>query len=154
VGAVGLTLLFLGAAARVEFVEKNATLVELCERNLEANGLAARGGAHVLDLETPLERSAPRLARSAALVVANPPYVAPTRDGRARDRKASAGRTAARRGPLAPFLNAAAAALGRRGRACFVYPAHALLELTTLARAVGLEPKRVRFVHGKADRPA
>jgi tRNA1Val (adenine37-N6)-methyltransferase len=29
-----------------------------------------------------------------------------------------------------------------------------LLELMTLGRKVGLEPKRLRFVHGKADRPA
>jgi len=51
-------------------------------------------------------------------------------------------------------MRSAAQALGRRGRACFIYPAHALLDVTELARAVGLEPKRLRFVHGKADRPA
>ena len=66
----------------------------------------------------------------------------------------AASRIASRRGELAPFVRAAATALGRRGRACFVYPAHALLELTTLARQTGLEPKRIRFVHGKAGRPA
>jgi tRNA1Val (adenine37-N6)-methyltransferase len=35
-----------------------------------------------------------------------------------------------------------------------VYPAHALLELMFLGREVALEPKRLRFVHGKPDRPA
>jgi tRNA1Val (adenine37-N6)-methyltransferase len=34
------------------------------------------------------------------------------------------------------------------------YPAHALLELTELSRQVGLEPKRMRLVHGRSDRPA
>jgi tRNA1Val (adenine37-N6)-methyltransferase len=29
-----------------------------------------------------------------------------------------------------------------------------LVELTTLARQTGLEPKRLRFVHGRPDRPA
>ena len=154
VGAVGLTVLFLGAANRVEFVEKDAAAAELCERNLKDNGFAARGAVHLADLEAPLERSVPGLARAAQLVVANPPFVAPGRDGRAPAQKAVAGRIAARRGDLAPFVRAAAAALGRRGRACFVYPAHALLELTSLARVSGLEPKRLRFVHGKADRPA
>jgi tRNA1Val (adenine37-N6)-methyltransferase len=154
VGPVGLTLLFLDAAKRVEFVEKDAAAAELCRRNLEANDFASRGGVHVQDLEKPLEKSAARLARSAELVVANPPYVAPARDGRAPGRKVVAARVAARRGPLAPFVGAAAAMLGRRGRACFVYPAHALLELTTLARTAGLEPKRLRFVHGKGGRPA
>jgi tRNA1Val (adenine37-N6)-methyltransferase len=154
VGAVGLTLLFLDAAERVELVERDAAASELCLRNLKANDFASRGAVHAVDLETSLERSAPRLARAAELVVANPPYVAPARDGRVPGRKDVASRVAARRGDVAPFVRAAAAVLGRRGRACFIYPAHALLELTTLARASGLEPKRLRFVHGKADRPA
>ena len=100
------------------------------------------------------EATAPDIARTANLVVANPPYVAPERDGGTRLRRPVPGRIASRRGALAPFVRAAAAALGGRGRACFVYPAHALLELMTLARASGLEAKRLRFVHGKGDRPA
>ena len=165
VGAVGLTLFFLGAAERIAFVEKDSVVADLCRRNLKANAWTARGAVHVADLERPLDGAAPELARSAMLVVANPPFVAPARDGRTRDAGAahgspgsrstpSAGRAAGRRGHLAPFVRAAAAALGQRGRACFVYPAHALLELTTLARQVGLEPKRLRFVHGRSDRPA
>jgi tRNA1Val (adenine37-N6)-methyltransferase len=178
VGAVGLTLFFLGAAERIAFVDKDPAVADLCRRNLKANGWTARGAVHVVDLEAPIDVAAPELARSAMLVVANPPYVAPARDGRAWDAgpshgvrgsksnpsaggepdrpltRPSAGRAAGRRGPLAPFVRAAAAVLGQRGRACFVYPAHALLELTTLARQVGFEPKRVRFVHGRSDRPA
>ena len=44
--------------------------------------------------------------------------------------------------------------MGRRARACFVYPA---IEATTLfleLRKRGLEPKRVRFVHAKPNQPA
>jgi tRNA1(Val) A37 N6-methylase TrmN6 len=150
VGAVGLTLLFLGAADHVTFVEKDPALAELCRKNLEANGFERRGSVHVADLEKPLGANVPDVAHAAQLVVANPPYVAPERDGRA----PREGRLASRHGALAPFVRAAAAALGRRGRACFVYPAHALVELTARAESSGLVPKRLRFVHGKADRPA
>jgi tRNA1(Val) A37 N6-methylase TrmN6 len=151
-GAVGLTLLFLGAAEHVTFLERDPVMAELCRRNLKANRFDGRGTVHVVDLEDPLASAAPRLA--AHLVVANPPYVAPTRDGRASRERQPTGRLAGRHGALAPFVRAAAAALGRRGRACFVYPAHALVEVTSLAQKEGLVPKRLRFVHGKADRPA
>ena len=149
VGAVGMTLFYLQVAERVQFVEKDEFLAELCRRNVQANQWDARAVVRVLDLSHDGD-----IAGGAALVVANPPYVSPERDGRIRPPESVAGRLAARGGRLAPFVRAAAAVLGRRGRACFVYPAHALLELTTLARQSGLEPKRLRFVHGRAERPA
>jgi tRNA1Val (adenine37-N6)-methyltransferase len=154
VGTVGLTLFFLQVAERIQFVEKDEFLAELCRRNVQANRWDARAVVRIFDLEESLDGAARDIARAATLVVANPPYVAPERDGRSRASGSVAARLAARRGRLAPFVRAAAAVLGRRGRACFVYPAHALLELTTLARQSGLEPKRLRFVHGRAERPA
>ena len=154
VGAVGLSLLYLGIAARVAFIERDASLAALCRRNLAANGFAPESAVLLGDLERPLRTIAPELVHKASLVVANPPYVAHERDGRSSVAPRGLARQRARHGDLAPFLRAAADALGRRGRACFVYPAHALLDLMILARQVGLEPKRLRFVHGKADRPA
>ena len=154
VGAVGLSLFHLGVAERVQFIERDRSLAALCQRNIEANGFTERSAVFIGDLERPLGAIALELVHGASLVVANPPYVAAARDGRpARDARSQA-RQRARHGDLAPFLRGAAEALGRRGRACFVYPAHALLDLTTLGRQAGLEPKRIRFVHGKADRPA
>ncbi|HKQ68700.1 MAG TPA: methyltransferase [Polyangiaceae bacterium] len=153
-GAVGLSLLHHGMAERVVFVERDPLAAELCRRNLDANGLTTRGIVVVGDVERPPTWLSPEIIGSASLVVTNPPYVAPARDGRPPRGGGSAARAAARRGDLAPFVRATAEGLGKRGRACFVYPAHALLELTTLGRAHGLEPKRLQFVHGKADRPA
>ena len=43
---------------------------------------------------------------------------------------------------------------GGAAASAFRYPAHALLEVTTQARQTGLEPKRIRFVHGRHGRPA
>jgi len=154
VGAVGLTLFHLGGARRVEFIERDPLLAELCARNLAENRLGARGGVHVGQLEGSLEAIAPWLVHAANLVVANPPYVAPERDGRVARSSQVVARLAARRGNLAPFVRAAADALGKRGRVCIIYPAHALLDLMMLARTLGLEPKRLRFVHAKPERPA
>jgi tRNA1Val (adenine37-N6)-methyltransferase len=154
VGAVGLSLMHLGVAERVDFVEREPWFAELCEKNVAANGFGRRAAVHVGDLERRLGTIAPTVTHAAGLVVANPPYVAPERDGRSPREARTQLRQRARHGDLLPFLRAAADALGKRGRACFVYPAHAVLDLMVLARSVGLEPKRVRFVHGKSDRPA
>jgi tRNA1Val (adenine37-N6)-methyltransferase len=154
VGAVGLTLFFLGAAVDITFIEKDAALAELCRKNLKANRFEGKSHVVVADLEERLEAAAPSVVHAADLVVANPPYFTPERDGRAPPNRNAAARRSARHGNLAPFVRAAASALGRRGRACIVYPAHALLELTSLAEHAGLVPKRLRFVHGKASRPA
>jgi tRNA1Val (adenine37-N6)-methyltransferase len=154
VGAVGLALFHLGIAERVDFIDRDASLTALCRRNLIANGFDSASSVILGDLERSLGMIAPRLVHTATLVVANPPYVALERDRRAPAHPRTRARQRARHGDLAPFVRSAAQALGRRGRACFIYPSHALLELLVLARAVGLEPKRLRFVHGKADRPA
>ena len=154
VGAVGLALFHLGIAERVDFIDRDPSLTALCGRNLLANGFERRSSVILGDLERPLRTIAPRLVHSASLVVANPPYVALQRDSRPLAEGRAAAKQGARHGDLAPFMRSAAQALGRRGRACIIYPAHALLEAALLARAVGLEPKRLRFVHGKVDRPA
>jgi tRNA1Val (adenine37-N6)-methyltransferase len=154
VGAVGLSLFHLGIAERVDFVERDAHLAALCRENLIANGFVERSSVVTGDLERPLRAIAPGLVHAASLVVANPPYVARERDGRPASNARAKTRQRSRHGELGPFLRGAVEALGRRGRACFVYPAHAMLELMVLARDVGLEPKRLRFVHGKTDRPA
>lgn len=145
VGAIGLVLGHLGAAAHVVLVERDPVLAELARVNLAENGLA--GAAEVTDLE---RQGLPRaLAQRAELVVSNPPFFPPaagTPSARARS---------ARSGELAPFMRAAKHALaGPRARAAFCYPSAALAELLACAEAVKLVPKRLRFVHARADTPA
>ena len=41
--------------------------------------------------------------------------------------------------------------LGRRGRACFVYPAREMVSLFEQLRARGLEPKRMKTVRATAE---
>lgn len=146
VGAVGLSLLVTGAAARLTFVELDERLAELCGTNVSENGHAER--ARVLLGDVAEDRFFSDVP-SAALVVANPPYIEP-----GRGRPSSPHLRGAREGKLAPFVWRARTLLGRRGRACFVYPARELTQLVDIARETGLEAKRLRFVHATRDVPA
>lgn len=154
VGAAGLCLAFLGGARQLVMLERDPRLVEIARHNLELNGLTGKGVALVCDLCEPLRVSAPHLVHRADLVVANPPYTKPSRGNRSQGPPGDTSRLTARHGELSPFLNAMGEALGHRGKAYLVYPALELVDMLTSARACGLEAKRLRFVHGKSDRPA
>jgi tRNA1Val (adenine37-N6)-methyltransferase len=143
VGAVGLSLIHLAAATRVTMIEIDAALAQLALANAEDNRWSERVEvihANVADAakEPPIE--------DADLVVCNPPYVTPGRGRAPLERVRSA-----KYGALDAFIDAARRIAGRRARACFVYPA---IEATTLLAALrerGLEPKRLRAVHGRAS---
>jgi tRNA1Val (adenine37-N6)-methyltransferase len=142
VGAVGLSLLHLGAAARVTMIEIDAALASFAFANAEENEWSDR----VDVIRSSVTDAAKPLADKADLVVCNPPYVPPGR-GRAPTERV---RTA-KYGDLDVFLDAARKIAGRRARVSFVYPA---IEATTLLAAFrhrGLEPKRLRAVHGRAQ---
>lgn len=145
VGAVGLSLLHLRAAHHVTMIEIDPRLCELARANAEANRWTDR-----IDVVCGDARAcAKSRAGEADLVVANPPYV-PAGRGRVPSRETRA----SRQGDVTIFLDAARALAGRRARVCIVYPA---IEATTLLvelRARGLEPKRLRAVHGSTRAPA
>jgi tRNA1Val (adenine37-N6)-methyltransferase len=146
VGAVTLALLHARAVERAVLVEIDARAAELARRNLADNGWAERGEVLCADVTRAMHEHGGR----AQLVVCNPPYYAPGRGRQA----AEPSRARARSGELGAFAMAARAFLGRRGRACFVYPAGELFALFGALRDAGLEPKRLRAVHGAAKRPA
>ena len=141
VGAVGLTLLHLDAAEHVTMLEVDPALARLAVENAAANGWTKR----IEVVRGDVTDAAVVPAGAADLVVCNPPYVEP-----GRGRAPSAVSARARSGPLSVFLDAARRLAGRRARICLIYPA---IEATTLLvelRARGLEPKRLRAVHGRA----
>jgi tRNA1Val (adenine37-N6)-methyltransferase len=144
VGAVGLSLLRLSAARRVVLVEIDEQPAAMARRNLDANGWTERGEVIRGDV-----RDVARSRRGeAALVVCNPPYVAPGR-GRVPPSQARA-----RSGELSVFIQAARQVAGRRARVCFVYPAQELAALLFALAAEGLHAKRLRFVQGTPESPA
>jgi tRNA1Val (adenine37-N6)-methyltransferase len=144
VGAVGLALLRLGAARRVVLVEIDEQQAAMARRNLDANGWTERGEVVRGDV-----RDVARARRGeAALVVCNPPYVAPGRG------RVPIAETRARCGDLATFVKTARQVAGRRARVCFVYPAQELGRLLSTLAAEGLHAKRMRFVYGTPESPA
>jgi tRNA1Val (adenine37-N6)-methyltransferase len=140
VGAVGLSLLHLGAARSVTFVELDATAVRLLERNIAEND--ATGEVVATDVRN--YRPTARFD----LVVANPPYFAAGRVSPEPSRRQ------ARSGSLRDFVGAAARILAPQGRVAFAYPARELSGLLACLRAHELEPKLLQCVHGRMDRVA
>ena len=141
VGAVGLSLLHLGGTARVTMVEVDPRLADLARVNAEDNGWASR----ITVIQADVVACVSELHGTADLVVCNPPYVPP---GRGRVPKTPV--RGAKYGELIHFLDAARAIAGRRARVAFVYPAIELTTLLVALRARGLEPKRIRAVHGRS----
>jgi tRNA1Val (adenine37-N6)-methyltransferase len=144
VGAVGLSLLRLGAARRVVLVEIDEQPAAMARRNLDANGWTDRGEVIRGDV-----RDVARSRRGqAALIVCNPPYVMPGRG------RVATAQVRARSGRLEIFVEAARQLAGRQARVCFVYPAAELGLLLSTLSAEGLHAKRLRFVHATPESPA
>jgi tRNA1Val (adenine37-N6)-methyltransferase len=144
VGAVGLSLLKLGAAKTLVLVEANGPAAKLAERNLEANGWADRGEVVHADVrEVAVGRRG-----EASLVVCNPPYIAPGRG------RVAQGEEHARMGELAVFVAAARQVAGKKARVCLVYPAQELGTLLETLATAGLHAKRLRMVHATRASPA
>jgi tRNA1Val (adenine37-N6)-methyltransferase len=146
VGAVALVLIARALAESAVLIDCDAAACALARANVERNG--ARAEVVCADV---LDAARARRGR-ASLVVCNPPYFEP---GSARvSASAGAAVRTAKVGALERFVRAARELLGRRGRACFVYPASDLSRLFSCLRAAGLEPKRLRLVHATARAPA
>jgi len=120
----------------------------LC-RNIETNGLA--------DRVVPVDEDIKHLGRGIApnafdVIVANPPY---TKHGTGRSSPSRKRQTARhdQAGPLAIWLDRRDL-LKNRGKFILVFPAIRAAELISLLRQRSLEPKRMRFVHPSALKPA
>ncbi len=141
-GAIALVMMARALASRAVLVDVDEAACALARDNVERNG--ARADVVCGDaLEIAKKRRG-----EAALVVCNPPYFEPGTGRVARNSGAS------RVGEVDRFVRATREILGRRGRACYVYPASELARLVSSLRASGLEPKRLRMVHATAGAPA
>lgn len=147
VGAVALSLLHLDGAAKATLIEIDAPLAELALANAADNEWSDR--IEVLNASVADKAKMKPLAGVADLVLCNPPYVTPGRGRAPSDRVRGA-----KYGDLDMFIDAARRVAGQRARVCFVYPAIESTTLLTKLRNAGLEPKRLRAVHGKASDPA
>lgn len=136
-------------------IEIDGLLADAARDNAARLGLADRFRVLRADLAAPETPAFDALspAGSMDLVVANPPY---RRHGSGRPSPSSQRTRALFEAPvtLPAFARAAARLLRAGGRSCWVYGPDRLPYLLQELRAAGLEPKRMRCVHSRADRPA
>lgn len=135
--------------ASIDALELQPEMADMAGRSVALNGLEHRIRVYQGDL-----RSLPKALPPASydLVTCNPPY------GRARGTLSSpkACLRLARQEEacsLPDVTRAAARLLCNGGRLALVFPAPRMLELMDELRAARLEPKRLQFVHDRADKP-
>lgn len=132
-----------------EAFEIQPDMADMAARSVAFNGLEKRIRVHAADMRD----AAQILGReSMHAVVCNPPYgkqggALPNPSEQLSLARHEAGIT------IAEVVAACAAALRNGGRLSMVFPAHRLLELCDVLRARRLEPKRLRMVCTKAERP-
>jgi tRNA1Val (adenine37-N6)-methyltransferase len=144
-GVMGLLLARRFQKARVTLVEMQKALFDLCLRNIEENDLSGRVEAIRIDI-----RKIRSELSGLDVVVSNPPF---RRPGTGRISRGGGGQRASARHegdlPLDELCASAARVLRGRGRFYLVHLPERLVELIDSLRAARLEPKRLRFIHGR-----
>jgi tRNA1Val (adenine37-N6)-methyltransferase len=149
-GAVSLWIAHQHPSARVVAVERQPSLVDLLEANIERNDLAERVEAIEGDVRDFRELLEPHWAD---LVVCNPPYY---RRGERRPSQKPQ-RAAAHHelhGTLDDFVDAARYALDQRGRLKIIIPPLRLADLMATTAQGDLTVESLRFFHSRVDTDA
>lgn len=149
-GVVALSLAVLHDDVAVVGLELQEAMVERAERGGALNGVERRVSVIQGDVREVERHFAPRTFQVA---VCNPPY-RPTGSGRL---SPDPERLVARHeveGGLEDFVRAGVYLLRHRGRMCLVYPSARAMELFSVMRLYGVEPRRMRIVHSFAGAPA
>lgn len=147
-GVIPLLLLSKNKVASVRAVELQSDFAELIERNAEINDLADRLSVLCTDVR---ELIADSIGGTVDVAVSNPPYMKTTGKPNESDRKNIARHEVA--GGIADFCAAAGRVLKHGGLFYTVYRADRLCELISALTAARLEPKRMTFVHARAELP-
>lgn len=149
-GVIPLILASRGEAGEVIGLEVQPDLVDMARRSVEINGLQER----VRILQGDYSRSEQIFpAQSFEHVVCNPPYHAKG-TGRPSPRADRAHARHEISGSLEDVVQAARHLLGSKGRLWLCYSPVRLAQLFIVTRHRGLEPKRLRMIHGRREMPA
>jgi tRNA1Val (adenine37-N6)-methyltransferase len=145
-GVVALLMARRDETLTIYGVELQAELAQLARQNVVSNQL--QGRVHILehDIKT-LE--AKRFPRPADLIVANPPYYR-LASGRLNPNDQRAIARHELRLTLVQLLGATRSLLRTGGRLVCIYACERLADLLLGMRQMGIEPKQLRLVHGKA----
>ena len=146
-GVVAAIIAKLHIPLEVTALEIQPGLAQLCAANAAMNSLDSMRTI-CADLRA---RSISGIESGAYdIVVANPPYHEPKtgRESPNDSRRIARGGEGAN---VEEFVRAAGRYLREGGRAYFVFSAYRCADIIAAMRAAGLEPKRMRFVHPRAD---
>lgn len=147
-GVIGLTMLLENERLNMTGVELQSSLLDAARQNAKALGVSER----FIDVLTDVNevRTSGLAAEQADVVVSNPPY-----------RRQNQGRHAATQertcalfeteGALSAFVQAASFLVKNKGAFCCIFPSERLDELLGVCAQHKLIPKRLKFIHSKAD---
>ena len=147
-----LAMLIAGRAAvsRIDAFELDEQTADMALRSVHLNALEDRVFIHHADVREAAQRIGYEQVR---LVVSNPPYLAAEEGLTSPDGQRALARGGAGACPIGEWVRACGQLLQYGGRLCMVYPAPRLLALCDAMRSCGIEPKRLRFVAPRPDKP-
>jgi tRNA1Val (adenine37-N6)-methyltransferase len=146
-GIIPLILAKRGEAEEIVGLEIQEELADMARRTVRINGLEDRVRIIAGDYRTAYELFPPQ---SFDHVVSNPPYF-PVGRGRTSPHHPRALARQETAGSGEDLIRAARHLLGTKGRLFLTYPPARLAHILEALRKGGLEPKRLRMVHGRVD---
>lgn len=147
-GIIPMLLLSKKKCAQVHAVELQSDFAELIGRNAELNGFGDALLPHCMDVR---DIRADMLGGNVDVAVSNPPYMKASGKANESERKNIARHEIA--GGIGDFCDAAYRVLKHGGLFYTVWRPDRLCELTNALSAARLEPKRMTFVHARAELP-
>jgi len=147
-GIIPLLLLARGKAKEANAVELQTDFAELISRNAELNGMSEKLRAINSDVR---DITADTLGGTVDIAVSNPPYMKPTGKPNESERRNIARHEIA--GGIGDFCGAAYRILKHGGLFYTVWRPDRLSELVCALTSARLAPKRMTFVHARAELP-
>jgi tRNA1Val (adenine37-N6)-methyltransferase len=149
-GIISLLMAYRNQNLKIYGLEIQKELADIAISNVEKNNMRGRieilqGDIKTLDLK--------KMGGPVDLVVCNPPY-RKMDSGKLNPDLQKAGARHEIHGTLEDFIQASSRFLELSGRLFMVYPAERSVDLICTLRQAGMEPKRIQWVHSKAESPA
>ncbi|GAA0353297.1 tRNA1(Val) (adenine(37)-N6)-methyltransferase [Bacillus horti] len=148
----GVIPLFLSQRTKgqIEAVEIQERLYDMASRSVQMNGLEDRIKLHHMDLkEAPTRLGYGQFD----VVTCNPPYM-PVQTGKQHDNLHYAIARHELMCTLEDVIRVSSQLVRQGGRVALVHRPNRLVDILTLMRQYRIEPKRLRFIHPKADKEA
>ena len=149
-GVIPMILKLKGVTGEITGLEVRADLVEMAKRSVKLNGMEESIRIALGDYGAISELFP---AQSFDHVICNPPFHS-TERGRISPESQKANAKHETMGSMNAVARASRYLLGTKGRLWLSYTPRRLTHLVSVLKQEGFEPKRLRMVHGRWDKPA